>query len=189
MCTRQPLWRDSQEELYDWRLEEQVASKQAATCRCSSPPSTARRLLWSPVARQPPPMYAAAAAVPEHYQSLLLPDAECSQLIRCNVRTPFGVFRTRATDWSDSWEETVCDRSAGRLGLLRSLDLRISIKTRPDWADTGSGIVLGLHRLLRHIMCLVGLFVVLLIPHFQIIYQSYRWKTVVVCKSFGVVDV
>ena len=188
MCTRKPLWRDSQEELYDWRLEEQAASKQAATCRCSSPPSTARRLLWSPVARQPPPMYAAAAAVPEHYQSLLLPDAECSQLIRCNVRTPFGVFRTRATDWSDSWEETVCDCwPAGPVEA--SLDLRISIKTRPDWADTGSGIVLGLHRLLRHIMCLVGLFVLLLIPHFQIIYQSYGWKTVVVCKSFGIIDV
>ena len=37
-------------------------------------------------------------------------------------------------------------------------------------------------------MCL-GFFFVLLIPHFQIIYQSYGWKTVVVCKSFGIIDV
>ena len=48
------------------------------------------------------------------------------------------MLRASAVDWWDSSEETACDRTdwpTGQ-GLLRpSLNLQISIKTRPDWAD------------------------------------------------------
>ena len=103
--------------LYDWRLEEsrlQAWSKQAATCRCSSPPSTASHLLlWSPVAR--PDVPGAITSSEPVAACAGLKNAECSQLIRCNARTLVGMLQTTAVDWSDSCEETVCDRT-GRLG-------------------------------------------------------------------------
>ena len=115
MCTRQPVWRDSEEEVVRLAVGgEKAASKlpPAAAAVRTQLPACSSGHRWAD-----PPHVRGGITSSE-------PVAASCWLVECRMQSidpvqrsdsGTGVLRTTAVDWWDSCEETVCDRT-GRLG-------------------------------------------------------------------------